>query len=78
LVVYRNIHNQPLETFDNIQDFYHSWLNLGALAEAYLSWWEQTLKSGLRGKVQPRDVYTLGVVWGGVGVEVVALGLLNG
>jgi hypothetical protein len=45
--VYQNIHNETLENFDNIQDFYHSGLNLGALAEADFHWWGKTLKSGL-------------------------------
>jgi hypothetical protein len=39
--VYRNINNETLESFDNIQYFYHSGLDLGALAEADFSWWEQ-------------------------------------
>jgi hypothetical protein len=46
--VYINIHNETLEKLDNIQDFYHSVLDLGALAEADFSWWEKTLKSDLR------------------------------
>jgi hypothetical protein len=62
--VYQNIHNETLENFDDIQDFYHSGLALGALAQAYFSWWEQDLASGLREQVQPRDVCTLGVAWG--------------
>jgi hypothetical protein len=37
---------------------------LGALAQAYFSWWEQALTSGLREQVQPRDFCTLGVAWG--------------
>jgi hypothetical protein len=37
--VYRNIHNETLENFDNIHDFYHSGLALGALAQADFSWW---------------------------------------
>jgi hypothetical protein len=32
--VYRNIHNETLENFDDIHDFYHSGLVLGALARA--------------------------------------------
>jgi hypothetical protein len=59
--VYRNIHNETLESFDNIQHFYHAGLDLGALAQAYFSWWEQALTSGLREEVQPRDFSTLGV-----------------
>jgi hypothetical protein len=35
--VYQNIHNETLESFDNIQDFYQSGLYLGALEDAYLS-----------------------------------------
>jgi hypothetical protein len=35
--VYRNIHNETLENFDNIHDFYHSGLALGALAQADFS-----------------------------------------
>jgi hypothetical protein len=38
--VYRNIHNETLENFDDIDDFYHSGLALGALAQADFSWWE--------------------------------------
>jgi hypothetical protein len=63
--VYRNIHNETLERFDNIQHFYYSGLYLGALAEEDFSWWEQALKSGLREQVQPRYLCTLGVAWGG-------------
>jgi hypothetical protein len=37
---------------------------LGALAQAYFSWWEQALNSGLGEQVQPRDFCTLGVAWG--------------
>jgi hypothetical protein len=62
--VYRNIHNETLEFFDDIHDFYHSGFALGALAQADLSWWEQALASGLREQVQPRDLCTLGVAWG--------------
>jgi hypothetical protein len=51
--VYHNIHNETLASFDNIQDFYHSGLDLGALAEADFSWWEQDLTSGLREQVRP-------------------------
>jgi hypothetical protein len=69
--VYQNIHNETLESFDNIQHFYHSGLDLGASAEADFSWWEQALKSSLREKSQPRFFCTLGVAWGGV--EVVEL-----
>jgi hypothetical protein len=54
--VYRNIHNETLENFDDIDDFYHSGLALGALAQVYFSWWEQALTSGLREQVQPRDL----------------------
>jgi hypothetical protein len=46
--VYLNIHNETLESFDDIQHFYHSGMALGALAQAYLIWWEQALTSGLR------------------------------
>jgi hypothetical protein len=35
--IYRNIHNETLEKFDDIHEFYHSGLALGALAQAYLS-----------------------------------------
>jgi hypothetical protein len=35
--VYRNIHNKTLESFDDIQHFYHSGLALIALAQAYFS-----------------------------------------
>jgi hypothetical protein len=62
--VYRNIHNETLESFDDIQHFYHSGLALGALSQAYSSWWEQSLSSGLREQVQPRDFCNLGVAWG--------------
>jgi hypothetical protein len=62
--VYRNIHNDTLEFFDNIHDSYHSGLALGALAQADFSWREQALISGLREQVQPRDFCTLGVDWG--------------
>jgi hypothetical protein len=62
--VYHNIHNETLETFDDIYDFYHSGLALGALAQPDFSWWEQALTSGLREQVQPRDFCTLGVAWG--------------
>jgi hypothetical protein len=37
--VYRYIHNETLEKIDDIQDFYHSGLALGALAQADFSWW---------------------------------------
>jgi hypothetical protein len=63
--VYRNIHNETLENFDTIRNFYHSGLDLGALAEADFNWWGKTLKNGLRKQVQPRDLCTLGVAWGG-------------
>jgi hypothetical protein len=36
--VYWNIHNETLENFDDIHDFYHSGLALGALAQADFSW----------------------------------------
>jgi hypothetical protein len=36
--VYRNIHNETLEKFDNIHDFYQSGLALGALGQAYFIW----------------------------------------
>jgi hypothetical protein len=62
--VFRNIQNETLENFDDIHDFYHSGLTLGALAQADFSWWEQALASGLREQVQPRDFCTLGVAWG--------------
>jgi hypothetical protein len=62
--LYQNIHNETLENFDDIHDLYHSGLALGALAQAYFSWWEQALASGLRGQVQPRDLCTLGIAWG--------------
>jgi hypothetical protein len=62
--VYRNIHNKSLENFDDIHDYYHSGLALGASAQADYSWWEQALTSGLREQVQPRDFCTLGVAWG--------------
>jgi hypothetical protein len=62
--VYRNIHNETIESFDNIQYFYHSGLYLGALAEAGFSWWEQALTGGLREQVQPRNFCTLGFAWG--------------
>jgi hypothetical protein len=61
---YRNIHNETLESFDNIQHFYHSGIDLGVLAEADFSWWEQALMRGLREQVQPRDLCNLGVAWG--------------
>jgi H+/Cl- antiporter ClcA len=64
--VYRDNHNETLENFDDIHHFYHSGLALGALAQAYFSWWEQALTSGLREKVQPRDFCTLGAAWGDV------------
>jgi hypothetical protein len=62
--VYRNIHNETLDNFDDIGDFYHSGLALEALAQADFIWWEQALNSGLREQVQPRDFCTLGVAWG--------------
>jgi hypothetical protein len=62
--VYLNIHNETLENFDDIHDFYHSGLALEALAQEDFSWWEQALTSGLREQVQPRDFCTLGVAWG--------------
>jgi hypothetical protein len=62
--VYRNIHNETLENFDDIHAFYHSGLALGSLAQADFSWWEHALASGLREQVQPRDFCTLGVAWG--------------
>jgi hypothetical protein len=62
--IYRNIHNEILDNFYNIHDFYHSGLALWDLAQAYFSWWEQALNSGLREQVQPRDFCTLGVAWG--------------
>jgi hypothetical protein len=62
--VYRNIHNETLEIVDDVHDFYHSELALGALAQADFSWWEQALASCLREQVQPRYCCTLGVAWG--------------
>jgi hypothetical protein len=62
--VYRNIHNETLENFDDTHDFYHSGLALGALDQAYFSWWEQALTSGIRELVQPRYFCTFGVAWG--------------
>jgi hypothetical protein len=61
--VYWNIHNENLDNFENIHDFYHSGLVLRALAQADFCWWEQALNSGLREQVQPRDFCTLGVAW---------------
>jgi hypothetical protein len=63
--VYRNIHNETFENFDNIQDFYHLELDLGALAEADYSWWENSSNSGLREQFQPRDFCRLRVSCGG-------------
>jgi hypothetical protein len=63
--VYRNIHNENLDNFKNIHDFYHSGLALGALAQADFCWWEQALNSGLIEQFQPGDLCTLGVAWGG-------------
>jgi hypothetical protein len=66
--VYRNIHNENLDNFENIHDLYHSGLTLGALAQTDFCWWEQALNSGLREQVQPRYFCTLGVAWGdGIG-----------
>jgi hypothetical protein len=62
--VYRNIHNETLESFDDIQHFYHSGLALGYFAQSDFSWWEQALTSGIREQVQPRYFCTLGVAWG--------------
>jgi hypothetical protein len=62
--VYRNIHNDTLENFDDIHDFYDSGLALGDLSQADFSWWEQALARGLREQVQTRDFCTLGVAWG--------------
>jgi hypothetical protein len=62
--VYGNIHNETLDNFDDIHDFYDSGLALGALAQADFSWWEQALNSGLREQVQPQDLFTLRVAWG--------------
>jgi hypothetical protein len=59
--VYRNIHNETLESFDDIQHFYHSGLYLGALSQSYFSWWEEALTSGLREQIQPIHLCTLGV-----------------
>jgi hypothetical protein len=36
--VYRNIHNETLESFDDIQHFHNSVLALGALSQAYFSY----------------------------------------
>jgi hypothetical protein len=62
--VYRNSHNENLDNFENIHDFYHSGLALGALAQAEFCWWEQALNSGLREQAQPRDFFTMGVACG--------------
>jgi hypothetical protein len=62
---YGNIHNEILEIFDKTHHFYQSGIVLGALAQAYFSWWEQALTSGLREQVQPRDFCMLAVAWGG-------------
>jgi hypothetical protein len=51
--VYQTIHNETLESFDDIQHLYHSGLVLGALAQADFIWWEQALTSGLREKSSP-------------------------
>jgi hypothetical protein len=64
--VSRNIHNETLEIFDDIHDFYHSGLALGALAQADFIWWEKALASCLREQVHPIDFCTLGVTWGDV------------
>jgi hypothetical protein len=61
--VYRNIHNETLESFDDIQHSYHPGLELGALSQSYFSWWGQALASGLIEQVQPRDFCSLGVAW---------------
>jgi hypothetical protein len=37
--VYQNIHNETLESVDNIQHVYHSGLALGALSREEFSWW---------------------------------------
>jgi hypothetical protein len=63
--VYWNIHNENLDNFENIHDFYHSGLALRALAQVDFCWWEQALNSCLREQIQPRDFCTLGVAWGG-------------
>jgi hypothetical protein len=62
---YQNIHNETLESFDDIRHFYNSGLALGALAQSDFSWWEQAFTSGLREQVHPRDLCTLGIAWGG-------------
>jgi hypothetical protein len=62
--VYRNIHTDTLKKIDDIHDFHHSGLALGALAQSNFSWWEQALASGLREKIQPGDFCTLWVAWG--------------
>jgi hypothetical protein len=62
--VYRNIHNENLDNFENIHDFYHSGLALGDLAQADFCWWEKALNSGPREQVQTRYFCTLGVAWG--------------
>jgi hypothetical protein len=46
--VYQNIHNENLDNLEDIHDFYHSGLYLGALAQADIYWWEQALNVGLR------------------------------
>jgi hypothetical protein len=84
--VYRNIHNETLDNFDNIQDFYHSGLDLGALAEADFSWWGKALKTEWFERASPAKGFcTLGQgVHGVMGVEVevevevTAVELLNG
>jgi hypothetical protein len=63
--VYRHVHNETLESFDDIQHIYHSGLALGALAQADFSWWEQALTSWSYGDME-------------VEVEVEVVELLNG
>jgi hypothetical protein len=50
--------------FYDIHEFYHSGLAVGALAQADFIWWEQSLASGIREQVHPRDFCTLGFAWG--------------
>jgi hypothetical protein len=52
-LVYRNIHNDPLENFQSIRDFYHSGLDLGKFTEADFNWRRKYLKAGLIEQVQP-------------------------
>jgi hypothetical protein len=65
--MYTGIFTTRPDNFDDIHDFYHSGLALGALAQADFIWWEQALNSGQREQFQPRDFYNLGVAWGDEG-----------